>query len=340
MDITSLEEDINKLIDDKSSCEVLHQKLSKYDLNKDIDNVVIVAIDNYLLSSNQLKYLICTLKTLSPCMEILKKVIVYDGKLQPELFIQKILQIYDKVLTEDEVNYLIKFTEDCEYNFGLNFEDLKIYFNYYITSKTYAEKPEWVSRKEGENISLLETVSPGAPLAQIYQSENIRNIMKENSSIIKSLSMGNKNIDNVEDAISSFLSTLSKTKDTNEVDQPSRIFGPPNAFDNRDCSTGPRETGPCRMLECSCLLGEEEDNNIDWFSGHCDQCNNIIIDRSHVVRYPKEKGGWEGCFCCILCITNKYNIDEDNDIENLDKSMFRLELLKNTLENNGIMDRH
>ena len=339
MDISELEKDIENLVSQKCNCEQIHSVLCAYDINGDVDNVVIFAIDNFLLSSDQLKYIICNLKTLSSYMELLKKIIVYEGKLQTQLFIQKILQIYDVILSEDEINYLIKHAEDCEYSFGINLEDVKVYLNYYITSKTYAPKPSWVTRKEGENISLLETVDSGAPLGEIYQSTKIRNMMKENSSLIKSLSINNKNIENIEESLISFLSTLSKTKDAKEVDQPSRLFGPPNAFEKRDCSTGPNGAGPCRMLECGCLT-DYEDDQTDWFTGNCDQCNNIILNRSHAVRFPKEKGGWEGCFCCIDCIRDKYNIDEDNDVENLDHSMFRLQLLKNSLEKNGIMDRH
>ena len=339
MDNSELEKDIVILMDNKYGCEEIHCILSKYDFNGDVDNVIIFSIDNFLLSSVQLKYIICNLKTLSSYTELIKKSIIYNGKLQTQMLIQKILQVYDITLSQDEVHYLIRYTEDCEYNFNLNLEDVKIYLNYYVTSKIYASKPSWVTKKEGENISLLKTVSSGAPLAKVYQSSKIRNMMKENSSIIKSLSIGNKNIDNVEEAITTFLSTLSKTKDAKEIDEPSRIFGPPNSFKDRDCATGPGEGGPCRMLECGCLLDEEE-YQTDWFIGNCEQCNNIIIDRSHVVRYPKENGGWEGCFCCIPCIVDKYNIDEDNNIENLNQSMFRIQLLKNSLEKNGIMDRH
>ena len=63
------------------------------------------------------------------------------------------------------------------------------------------------------------------------------------------------------------------TANANSSHNPDRIFGPPNAILERDCSTGPRGIGPCRMLECMCIIDDEDRHTYNWFNGIC---NNMM----------------------------------------------------------------
>jgi hypothetical protein len=69
--------------------------------------------------------------------------------------------------------------------------------------------------------------------------------------------------------------------------------------------------GGCRMLTCTEYANVTADgeiaypevninlnyDDIEWFTGNCDICNNRIRSKEEAVRMPMEEGGWDGCYC-------------------------------------------
>ncbi len=112
-----------------------------------------------------------------------------------------------------------------------------------------------------------------------------------------------------------------------------RVFGPANRFEKKNCVSNPGREGPCRMLECVCRE-LDEDYPEEWFFEVCEDyyCKKKIRDRSHAVRIPIQGGGWKGCYCSFECL--------ENNLQFKDKDMaYRLEAMKGSLSEDGIMDR-
>ena len=218
-----------------------------------------------------------------------------------------------------------------------------IYLENLKGDKTYSKKPEWVSVLSGENLSLLNTINPGDSIDGVRENK-FTEIVSESQNLFYSMTKNDELIPdgipiNIEETIQSYLSTLSIDNST-VSHNPNRIFGPMNRFMSRDCPFNPESLGPCRMLECQCreinIPGIEyiEDINLaDWFSGYCDKCLCKIRDKSHAIRYPVKGGGWRGTFCSIKCLQS------GELMENTEEENIRIELLRKTLDSDGIMDR-
>jgi len=55
----------------------------------------------------------------------------------------------------------------------------------------------------------------------------------------------------------------------------------------------------------------DDDEDVEWFVGYCQQCNLKIRAKHHAVRMPIEGGGWMGCYCCFKCIKDSINVEND-----------------------------
>ena len=119
-------------------------------------------------------------------------------------------------------------------------------------------------------------------------------------------------------------------------------FGPTNMIvgvdlgEDHECC----KFGGCRMLLCRCF--ERYDDNqddqdvpdisdeVEWFTGSCDQCGNIIEHKWYAVRLPLVHGGWSGCYCKWDCV----RMQSDNVVlDNL------VSINKANVEQIGIQDR-
>lgn len=68
---------------------------------------------------------------------------------------------------------------------------------------------------------------------------------------------------------------------------------------------------PCRMYTCRCqntwrnekFYDGTYNQDLDWFVGYCENCNDKISSKYHAVRSTgcKNNGGWVGCFCSVDC---------------------------------------
>lgn len=90
-----------------------------------------------------------------------------------------------------------------------------------------------------------------------------------------------------------------------------RLFGPCNTIYGADllrdriCD----KYGGCRMLLCVCheTTDAEDDviydtDEVDWFTGSCEQCLKKIEHRHYALRLPLAHGSWRGCYCSFSCL--------------------------------------
>lgn len=336
----SIKEDLKN----KVFINVILKKLEKKYDTKNADIILIYLAKNIYITSNLLREFVnygISTGIISPIGNILLLLSNYISGIgdsysktsQYSIIANKLLNAYDiDKLTNDEMDQIITITEGVE--------DFRIVYNF-IKNKyninQVAPKPKWVTKEEGEDLSLLEKIPVGKNLKEmsvyfdkIDQMIDL-NIAKEDSD------MDQKNEDK-ENAFMAYLSGVSEGEivesKKEEAKAQIRTWGPINRG-NYDCSYNPGGEGPCHMLICNCREGGENDEyneDIDWFTGKCDSCKKSITNRSHAIREPKEGGGWQGCYCSEECLTKEREI-EDKKADILLRNAIR------HLNEYGIMDR-
>jgi len=246
----------------------------------------------------------------------------------------RVLMVYDVDKLEDtDIDYLLSQGDDLLSNF------VKVKFKY----NDFSEKPEWVSKKEGEDITMLKNVGVGESMDgidmhfdEIYDIFDGFIIDEEDEEDKKNgVRKFNKN-----QAIISYLSTVSGGDlDKDKLDesiQQFRVWGPLNRGEH-DCCGAPGGEGPCRMLYCTCVGGDDEEmekgDDYEWFTGRCDECMKIIKNKSCCIRRPLVGGGWgPECYCSSKCLIES-NMYRDSQEDLLIKTVL------DKLTNIGIMDR-
>ncbi len=83
-----------------------------------------------------------------------------------------------------------------------------------------------------------------------------------------------------------------------------RVLGPVNPL--MDSSYEELEYGGERMFTCNIYDYDPVDGQqIDWYTGSCEQCTKQLRRRWHAVRMPRPHGGWKGCFCSWKCVRDQ-----------------------------------
>jgi hypothetical protein len=151
-----------------------------------------------------------------------------------------------------------------------------------------------------------------------------------------------------------------ETEPKNEID-PDMLEGPENVIidsykdegvlveEIHPCLGKPdhRNVDGCRMLTCICIADDPygeylEVQRMSWFKGKCDLCKSSIIKPAYAMRLPKDKGGWEGCYCSSKCaIDHAISITKpyiESGAENFE-SYRRLNEIDAAIQYKGILDR-
>lgn len=115
-----------------------------------------------------------------------------------------------------------------------------------------------------------------------------------------------------------YIRNLSNTDIGRELD---RMLGPVHTStrNTHDELHVCRRYGGCRMLLCNCVEGNTEESDyiedVDWFTGQCDECGQLIKNRRHALRLARQAGGWSGCYCSFPCLyTRMYSDSLDKEI--------------------------
>lgn len=234
-----------------------------------------------------------------------------------------LINIYDRDLSKGEIEYLKSFDNEDINDF--------LYKNNYIETEI-APTPAYVSKKEDEDISLLEKVDTGIYNSKI--STKFDDLVEIYDSAIEGINYGEEGELDKDLALNVYLSTVMEGEvDENVLEksiQQQRVWGPINRGEN-DCIGAPGGIGPCRMLYCNCIQDEDEEIS-DWFEGKCEECKKKILYRENCVRRPLLGGRWKGCYCSYECMVKK-DVYYDRGEELLINTTFK------KLEEYGIMSR-
>ena len=339
-------DDIGHTIDTIYNENMKEPEISKlllpFDEERDIDMIFIKAVKDFVADKNKLCFLAKRLNNLSDIDTLLYKCLPIKRNNDYSLIASFLMQCLDINLSVSQIENIILRTRSWHENTGIYVDDAIDFLLNIKGSKDFAPVPEWVSVKEGENLSLLKTVLPGDG-AENNKEKNINFIAQAHDlfhEIKGEKAQGQGNDIDLEEAMQVVLSAYSEAENPEQTSA-TRIFGPINRISDRDCISNPYFNGPCRMLECICREFNDivdRDDKIEaqytrWFTGRCQTCLRSIRDLSHAVRLPVEEGGWSGCYCSVDCIHN------DNDIIITEKLNMRLNNLVFTLDETGIMDR-
>jgi len=339
-----------RLDSDRSRC-----LLEPFDPEEDMDNIIICICREFVCDAEVAKYIKNLFNDLSDIITILTLAFYQKKGYHYSIIAGNILTCYDHVLTNDQIDILLQnLSMYVERTRDHTTEDI---YSFLKNRKTFDfesyEAPYWVSLDEGENISLLQTVSTGVD-EEGEESGGFQKFLSENDFVFQMVPNGKgkkkeeegyyiQNLpERIQSSIDSFLRTSTQTESEEmnvKIGLPNRVWGPTNKIKDRDCVSGPDGKGPCRMLQCECLgIGdsyETEDfvGELTWFHGKCDGCGKHILDPSHALRFPYRQGGWKGCYCCWKCLTEKppFYIREEESI--------LLSIMKRTIDTFGIMNR-
>jgi len=321
------------------------EELFSQEKRKELDSIFVEIISSYLLPREKIKILWKKVKVHGTYQELTEKYLLQRKVQNFGFFFETLIYLYDKQLSSLEIERMMTRVIRLRDKTLVPVEDVIHYLTVSKGQRQYAQKPDWVNVQEGENLSLLTTVSPGGNISE----KRYKDLLDEATDIFYSFektSDGEKfvkeKIDlDIRKTVQTYLSSISSVASGDQQDEhiADRVFGPQNRFKDKECPYNLNEIGPCRMLNCYCrgngTIETEADSGVEWFDGFCDVCNMGIMDKSHALRYPYRNGGWTGVYCCFECLQKS---DYFGGIEDMDQYI-RLENLRQSLETHGIMDR-
>ena len=341
---------------EKVKSDSIKTLLEPFDEEEDLDCVIIMLCRDFVTSNEITKYIVDNLRYLSDIVSMLSLLFYKKNESNYSLVAENLLYSYDHTLTNEDIEALME-------NMRTYINDSKdrhtdVLIRYLESKKTFSsdkyEAPYWISLSEGENISLLSSIPVGETydakelvkydkLPEYIESFFYEFVSKDKRDDEDDKSFFYKDLpENIKESINTFLmvSNEAESKEAKvKIGTPERVWGPINRIVGRDCCSGPKGKGPCRMLLCECLEGEDDEELYDpsvgmtWFTGKCDGCNGFIPDLSHTIRFPHRHGGWKGCYCSFECLLSEppYIIEDEENI--------LLNIMKQNINHIGIMDR-
>ena len=348
---------VEKIEKEKITSPVIESLLEPFDKEEDINKVVVNLCASFLCEKEEIKYICMNCKTLGDVLDMLILAFSEKRNVFYGIVAENILYCYSYDLTNLDIEFLLENLQS--YSGDIPDEDMAQITDYLHRKRVYDREvyqaPFWVSLQEGENISLLNTVSVG--LSDKNGSEVfLDKVIDTSDKFFEELLSKKEDTDdyesftlaelpeNIKESIKVFLQASSKIEEEDtgiKVGITERVWGPKNKMEDRGCLSTPNSEGPCRMLLCDCLqnFDQEDDNFYDkntkyaWFTGRCDVCMNHIQNLSHAVRFPNQGGGWRGCFCSFECMTKITSVPFTKE-ENM-----LIEITKSNINTYGIMDR-
>ncbi len=133
---------------------------------KDLDSIFIIVTKYYIFNKEDLKFLFKNLD-LSDLKTVLMKSIEIRDNTNYHVLANNLISFYEEDLNGRDYEELFKYTNFIQNKYeGTNkieikLESVKDFFTMKKSQYIFAEIPDWVSIREGENLSLLQTVNPG-----------------------------------------------------------------------------------------------------------------------------------------------------------------------------------
>jgi hypothetical protein len=327
---------MDKIIKDFHTKEKTLSLLEEHFKTKDVDMIYIKIISNYLLGREELKKLWEKLQVHGRLEDMVERYLLNRDEKETNFGVlySTLLYLFEKENTLTDLRKIKIRVEKLENKTKIPVDDALHYLSFSIGELDPAPIPPWVTIQEGENLSLLTSLTE--------EEVNYDELLDKATDIFYAfLPSEDKGEDvlvkekippDIRETVQTYLSTLSGQE--GETRSLNRVFGPPNKTENHHCPFNLNKRGPCRMLNCACRV-EDDTLVCDWFDSVCDICMKKILDKSHALRYPYKGGGWVGVYCSLDCLMRSefYNWEDDFD------QYIRMENLKGSLEDVGIMDR-
>lgn len=308
----------------KVSKNKIYPLIENWDDVYEIDDLIIKILTNFECDQNDMKYIINTIDT-PDYTDIIEYIIEQEDENVFAILFENINYCYSKKINQSIIDRLLHTAKLYDKYTIIRFLQMK-----QKLLGMYKENPDYVSFKQGESKSMLDTVEQGLDQTSLNVVDDIR---AYSDKYIKSMNLTKKTSKlDISQAINIFMSTKAQslsTEDNEHLNIQNRLWGPMNAIPDTNCFSNKNSLGPCRMLQCEC---REEETEV-WFKGSCDVCDVKIRNLSYAIRFPLLKGGWFGCYCCFECMNKSppVQITETEEIA--------ITMMKETLQTDGIFDR-
>lgn len=284
-------------------------------------------------------------------MEIAQELIQYDADDTTRVALGRAVDLYN-IPERDDAHIL--FTQlHKEAVATESIPAIELLASYMEDTAPFAEIPEWVHNYLPELPEEDELVVPQQP-KPTFQLPDIETMVTQLTEGLEDYGLAASDIEEQKRVIQGQLATTTneekrillepileaKNRENLADDVPIyRILGPANAMadinlaDEGECC----RYGGCRMFTCVHFEGDpdipdEDQEDIDWFTGVCEECHLKIRVRVHAVRMPLIHGGWKGCYCSWKCVRQSLtqpDIAINAIIDRLERQLIRI----------GIQDR-
>lgn len=344
---TLLEECVGYIHKNKLGKEKSKNLLEPFDKDKNMDNIMIMLCRDFVSDMESVKYLKNIFNDLGDIISMMILLFQKKNNMNYGIISENLLYCYDYKLDNEDIEEILnKLCEYEEFRNDPSCESIRCYLkSKRVFDKEKYQKPKWVNLIEGENISLLTSVPTG--LSGLSDKDvKFKEILEGAKNFFYKIVPEETNVflkdipEEIENSLRIFLETSTNSQSlVLKLGNPNRVWGPENKMKDKECCSGPKGEGPCRMLQCECLEEFDEDDSYDpklgmtWFTGKCDSCEKEILDPSHALRFPNEEGSWKGCYCSFDCL----NLDPP--YEKTKKSDILINLMRLVINYYGIMDR-
>jgi hypothetical protein len=171
---SSLKDAVHILYHHKAGQKMIETTLQHWDDLFDTTNVVLKVIRDYIASREMICYILKELDFMEDLPYLLERAIELKKNENYDIFARNIISYFtdadcmgflDKSnpLSVGEAEFILHNTREYQDRSRVDCKDVIRFFEYYIGGLKYADVPKWVGLLDGENLSLLKTVSPGLP---------------------------------------------------------------------------------------------------------------------------------------------------------------------------------
>ena len=275
-------------------------------------------------------------------MDVIENLINYDASQLAFYGCRRALDIYGSQ-TNDVLNILL------ESNGNRNYQLTKFLQNEIRFTAPYAPIPKWVKNfingpvpKESQlkippDVKITYVIPSSDKIAQLLNDglselgltkEEIMNNQQKLDMDIQLLSTNDKI--KIMDPVIQYQIGDEQQDDTELF----RILGPANP--RRHPTPEQMKYGGSRMFTDDTY--DYDDNlgiTIDWFQGHCLECNLRIRRKWHAIRIPDERGGFFGSYCSFKCARQYLLNGEEFDFIKI----LMVSVMETQININGIQDR-
>lgn len=287
-------------------------------------------------------------------MEVAQDLLKYDANDTTRVALGRAVDLYTIPERDDAYilfSQLYKEAKDAE-----SIPAIELFAAYMEDTAPFAEIPEWVHNylPAGAELPQEDELKVPEQPKPTFQLPDIETMVNQLTEGLEDYGLAASDIEDQKRVLQGQLATTTneekrillepileaKNRENLADDLPIyRILGPANAMadinlaEEGECC----RYGGCRMFTCVHFEGDpdlpdEDQEELDWFTGVCEECHLKIRVSAHAVRLPLVHGGWKGCYCSWKCVRQSLtqpDIALNAIIDRLERQLIRI----------GIQDR-